>query len=326
MNALTPTRSGPMTRRRAAALALVLALGAGGSASAFPEREIQMVVPFGPGGTTDLMARILQDEFAKALGATVVVRNVAGAGGTIGMSQVARAPADGHTLAMTTVGPQTIQPARRRNVGYGPDDFDYICGTYDVPLMTLVPPDSPHRTLQDLAGWAKANPGKFNYGSSGIGTALHISMLQLAAHFGVEALHVPYRSTGNMIGPIRSGEITAFNETPPVATTHQLRPLLVLADRAPAGFEQVPTARQLGIPVRGSVWGGVVAPKGLPPAVRDRLEQACRTATSATMYRARAQAANSPLSFRDGAEFRRFALQEFAKFSQVVRDHGLQQD
>lgn len=317
----------PMTRRTATLAAAAALTAAFGSAQAqnFPERPIQMVVPFGPGGTTDLMARILQDEMAKVLGANIVVRNVAGAGGTIGMSQVARAAADGYTIAMTTVGPQVIQPARRANVTYKPDDFDYICGTYDVPLMTMVREDSPHRSIADLMNWAKANPGKFNYGSSGVGTALHIAMLQLTGHFGVEALHVPYKSTGDMIAPLKTGDIEAFSETPPVATQHLLRPLVVLADTAPAGFEKVPTAKQLNIPVRGTVWGGVVAPKGLPAGVRTQLEQACQQATATTMYRARAQTANSPLVFRDGSAFRDFTLQQFTVFRKVVVDNGLEE-
>jgi tripartite-type tricarboxylate transporter receptor subunit TctC len=295
------------------------------SAQTFPERPIQMVVPFGPGGTTDIMARLLADEFGRQLGASVVVVNTAGAGGSIGMGNVARAKADGHTLSMTTVGPLTIQPARRDNTGYAPDSFDYICGTYDVPLMTMVRSNSPHKNLADLMQWIKANPGKYNYGSSGIGTALHISMLQQLRHAGGAGTHVPYRSTGDMIVPLKNGEIEAFNETPPVAAQHQLKPLVALSDTPALGFETVPTAKQLGLPVRGTVWGGLVAPKGLPAAVRNRLEAACKSATATTLYKARAQAANSPLVWRDGEGFRRFALAEFDKFKTLVVENNLQE-
>ena len=305
--------------------AALCALAASASAQAFPERPIQMVVPFGPGGTTDIMARILQEELGKALGGSVVVVNTAGAGGAIGMSNVARAKADGYTLAMTTVGPQVIQPARRDNTGYTPDSFDYLCGTYDVPLLTMVRADSPHKTIADLVKWVKANPGQFNYGSSGIGTALHISMIQLTGHYGVQGTHVPYRSTGDMVVPLKNGQIEAFNETPPVAVQHQLRPLLALSDSAPLGFEKVPTAKQLGIPVRGTVWGGVVAPKGLPADVRSKIETACKAATESTRYKARAQAANSPLVYRSGATFQAFAMAEFDQFKRIVKDNQLEE-
>lgn len=309
----------------ASAASAVLAQAPAPSQSRFPERPIQIVVPFGPGGTTDIMARILADEFARQIGGSVVVINTAGAGGAIGMGNVARAAPDGHTLSMTTIGPLTIQPARRDNTGYTPESFDYICGTYDAPLLTMVAADSPHANYAALVAWAKANGGKFNYGSSGIGTALHIAALQQWQHHGVQALHVPYKSTGDMVVPLKNGEIAMFNETPPVAVQHQLRPLLALTDARVSGFEHVPSAKELGIPVRGSVWGGLVAPKGLSAELRNRLEAACKAATDTTLYKARAQAANSPLVWRNGEAFRRFALEEFDKHKRVVVENGLRE-
>lgn len=333
---MNTTRSSKSLMRRlltAAVLAAPLAglapLGtaqAQSSATArFPERPVQIIVPFGPGGTTDIMARILADEFARQIGGSVIVVNTAGAGGAIGMSNVARAAPDGHTLSMTTIGPLTIQPARRDNTGYTPESFDYICGTYDVPLMTLVPANSPHADYRAFVAWAKAQKGRFNYGSSGIGTALHIAGLQQWQHHGVEATHVPYKSTGDMIVPLKNGEIAVFNETPPVAIQHQLRPLLALTDARVAGFENVPSAKELGIPVRGSVWGGLVAPKGLPAELRQRLEAACKAATDTTLYKARAQAANSPLVWRNGEAFHSFARSEFEKLRKIVVDNGLRE-
>lgn len=310
-------------------IAILVAFAAGVTAAnaqaTFPERTVSMVVPFGPGGTTDIMARILADEFGRQLGTSVAVVNTAGAGGAIGMANVARARPDGYTVSMTTIGPLTIQPARRDNTGYTPADFDYLCGTYDVPIMTMVAPTSPHGTYAELVAWVKANPGKMNYGSSGVGTALHITGLQQWKFHGAEALHVPYKSTGEMVGPLKGGELVMFNETPPVATQHSLRPLIAFADRRVPGFEQVPSAAELGVPVRGSVWGGLVAPKGLPAEVRAKLEGACKAATATATYRERAEKANSPLVFRTGAEFQRFALGEYERFKKVVAENGLQE-
>ena len=293
--------------------------------AAYPQRTIQMVVPFGPGGTTDIMARILQDELAKALGgnASIAIVNTAGAGGMIGMASVARAKPDGYTIAMTTTGPQTLQPARREQPPYTPESFDYLCGTYDVPVITMVAPESPHNSFRELMAYGKANPGKLNYGNSGIGGVLHISMLQLAQHHGVDAVAVPYKSTGDMVVPLKTQQIQMFNETPTVATQYQLRPLLALSDTPVLGFEKVPTAKQLGIPVRGSVWGGLVAPKGLPAAILSKLEAACKTATATTIYKARAQVAFTPLAYRTGEQFLAFARQEHDKFKQVVKQHNL---
>ena len=284
-----------------------------------------MIVPFGPGGTTDIMARLLADEFGRQLGGSVVVVNTAGAGGSIGMGNLARAKPDGHTIAMTTIGPLTIQPARRDNTGYTPESFDYLCGTYDVPMLTMVRADAPHKDYAALLAWARANPGKLNYGSSGLGTMPHISALQQWKHHAVEVLHVPYKSTGDMVVPLKNGELAMFNETPPVAVQHQLRALVALADQRVAGFDNVPSARELGLPVRGSVWGGIVAPRGLPADVRAKLEAACERATATTLYKARAQAANSPLAYRNSTEFMRFALAEFDKFKKLVAENGLQE-
>lgn len=302
-----------------------LAISMIANAQTYPERPIQMVVPFGPGGTTDIMARLLQDELGKALGgaASISIVNTAGAGGLIAMGNVARAKPDGYTIAMTTIGPQAIQPARRENPPYTADSFDYICGTYDVPVMTMVAQDSSFKSFKDVVAWGKANPGKLNYGNSGVGTILHISMLELLGSQGVDALSVPYKSTGDMIVPLKTGQIALFNETPPVALQHQLRPLLALSEVPVPGFEKIPTAKSQGISTKASVWGGLVAPKGLPAEIRNKLETACQAATSATVYKARAQAANNPLFWRTGEQFKVFALAEQEKFKQVVKAHQL---
>lgn len=295
------------------------------TAQTYPERAIQMIVPFGPGGTTDIMARLLQDELAKALGseAAIAIVNTAGAGGMIGMTNVARAKPDGYTIAMTTIGPQAIQPSRRESPPYTADSFDYLCGTYDVPVLTMVAQDSPFKTIQDLLTWAKANPGKLVSGNSGVGTIPHISMLELLRSQGTEGLAIPYKSTGDMIVPLKSGQIAVFNETPPVALQHQLRALLALSDEPVPGFEQVPTAKALNISARASIWGGLVAPKGLPQQIRSKLEAACQQATASAVYRTRAQTANSPLAWRTGDQFRALALAEQEKFKQVVKVHNL---
>ncbi len=291
----------------------------------FPERAIQMIVPFGPGGTTDIMARLLQDELGKALGnnASVVIVNTAGAGGLIGMQNTARAKPDGYTIAMTTTGPQTLQPARREAPPYTPAGFDYICGTYDVPVMAMVSPDSPYKSVKDLVSYAKANPDKLNYGISGIGGVLHVSMLELSKNQGMQAVAVPFKSTGEMVVPLKTNQIQFFNETPTVATQYGLRPLVALSDAPVLGFESVPTAKSLNINVRGSVWGGLVAPAGLPQDIRAKLETACKAATSTTIYKARAQAAYTPLVYRSGDQFKSFALAEHEKFKQVVKDNNL---
>jgi tripartite-type tricarboxylate transporter receptor subunit TctC len=284
-----------------------------------------MLVPFGPGGTTDLMARALQPELQKALGAPVVVVNRAGAGGAIALAELARAKPDGLTIAMTAIGPQVLQPAIKK-LTYAPLEFDFICGIYDVPLMLMVKDDSPFTSVADVIAYARANPGRLAYGSSGQGTTLHITMAALLARNGVTGLHVPYKSSGDMVAGLLGGHVQIFMETPAVATQYRLRPLAVFADARLDAFPSVPSAGELGIAVRGSVWGGLVAPKGLPDDRRKRLEDACVAATGTEFYRTAASRLNNPLVYRDGARFRAFADAEARAYAAAVREFGLEEN
>ena len=293
-------------------------------AQPYPNRPIAVIVPFGPGGTTDLMARLLQAEFEKAVGAPMVITNKAGAGGAIAMAEVARASADGYTIAMTTIGPQVLQPTLKK-LTYQADSFDYLCGTYDVPLMLMVTADSPFKSLADVIDYAKQNPGKLNYGSSGQGTALHISMAALLKKAGVDGLHVPYKSSGEMATGLLGKHVMMFAETPAVATQYQLRPIAVFADKRLDSHPNVPTAIESGIEVRGTVWGGLVAPKGLPVETRNKLLAACAKATASDAYKVGATRLNSPLVYRDAATFAAFAASEAKAYAVAVREFGLEE-
>jgi tripartite-type tricarboxylate transporter receptor subunit TctC len=308
------------------AFALLAAICASFSfAQPYPAKPITLIVPFGPGGTTDLMARLLQAEFERAIGTPLVVTNKAGAGGAIALAEVARAPADGYTLAMTTIGPQVLQPSLKK-LSYQPDSFDFICGTYDVPLMMMVTQASPFKSFSDVINYAKQNSGKLTYGSSGQGTALHIAMAALLKRASVEGLHVPFKSSGDMATALLGGHIMVFLETPAVATQYQLRPLAVLADkRLVDTHPSVPTAMELGFDIRGTVWGGLISSKGVPAEVRAKLEAACAKATSSEGYRAGATRLNSPLVYRDSVAFARYAASEAKAYAAAVREFGLEE-
>ena len=293
-------------------------------AQPFPTKPITVIVPFGPGGTTDLMARVLQVDFEKAIGGPIIVSNKAGAGGAIAMAEVARANPDGYTIAMTTIGPQVLQPTLKK-LSYQTDSFDYLCGTYDVPLMLMVTADSAFKSLADVIAYAKQNPGKLAYGSSGQGTALHISMAALLKKAGAEGLHVPYKSSGEMATGLLGKHVMIFAETPAVATQYQLRPLAVFADKRLETHPDVPTVIESGIDVRGTVWGGLVAPKGLPVEVRTKLQTACAKATATEGYKASANRLNSPLVYRDAATFTAFAASEARAYAAAVREFGLEE-
>ncbi len=292
------------------------------SQPAYPARPITLIVPFGPGGTSDIMARFLQQPLTDVLGVPVVIDNKAGAGGAIGMTALTNAQADGYTIGLSVIGPEMLQPALRKT-GYTPDSFDHICGTYDVPLMVMVKPDSKLKTLSEVVTAAKSQPGQLTYGSSGTGTVLHLSMAMLLDQAKAEGLHVPYKSSGEMVTGLLGQQIALFTETPTIATQYKLRGLAVLAkDRLPA-YPDVPTAAEAGFPLRASVWGGLIAPKGLPAPVRQKLEAACEKAANSDAYKQKADRANTPLVYRDGKAFGAFVKSEQASYTNLITTLGL---
>ncbi|MFC4276247.1 tripartite tricarboxylate transporter substrate binding protein [Achromobacter aloeverae] len=331
MTAPTARASTP-PHRHAAHLCLTLALMATTMAAAparaqdgYPARPITMIVPFGPGGTSDIMARILQKSLTETLGKGVVIENRAGAGGAIGMSELARAPHDGYTIGLSVVGPEAIQPVIRKT-GYTPDSYDHLCGTYDVPLMMMVKAGSPWRRLQDVLDAARREPGKINYGSSGTGTVLHLSMQGLMDAAGASALHVPYKSSGEMVTGLMGGQIDVFDETPTVSRQYKLRPLALFSDTRLAAYPDVPTVKELGYPITFSVWGGLIAPKGLPASVRAKLESACDKAVHTAAYQEAAAKLDTPLVYKTGADFEAFVKAEYGRYGAIVRKAGLDKE
>lgn len=297
------------------------------SASAFaqqnyPNKPITLIVPFGPGGTSDIMARLMQQPLSDALGASVVVDNKAGAGGAIGMTALKNAQPDGYTIGLSVIGPEMLQPALR-NTGYTPDSFDHLCGTYDVPLMLMVKPDSRFKQLSDVINAAKAAPGQLTYGSSGTGTVLHLSMAMLLDQAKTDGLHVPYKSSGEMITGLLGQQIALFAETPTISTQYKLRGLAVLAKDRLAAYPDVPTSAEGGFPLQASVWGGFIAPKGLPAPVRQKLEAACEKAAHSAAYKQKAEQMNTPLVWRNGADYGVFVKAEQARYTQLIKTLGL---
>ena len=252
------------------------------AAAEFPTRPLNLVVPFGPGGTTDVLARGLGAEMAKLLGQSVVIVNKAGASGSIGATEVANAAKDGHTLGMLPVGPLTTQPNLRR-LTYGPESFDYVCLVYSNPQLLLVRTDSPYKTFGDLVAHAKQNPGKLNYGSSGIGSVPHLAVVALANAAQINVFHVPHKGEADALVSILGGHITMFVSHPTFLTSHpdKLRALFVMAPNRLADHPNLPTLAEQGGPALSfEVWGGLVVPKGTPAPALAALESACKAGTS----------------------------------------------
>ncbi|KAB2920745.1 MAG: tripartite tricarboxylate transporter substrate binding protein [Hyphomicrobiaceae bacterium] len=311
-------------RRIALAIGAALMLFAPPAAADYPDRPITMIVPFGAGGTTDVIARSLAGALEPALGQKIVVINKDGAAGVIGTTELGRSKADGYTIGMIPVGPLTTQP-HLRELAYSVDSFDYICQAYSNPQVLIVTTDSPYKTLKDLIADAKAKPGQIRYGSSGPGTIPHLAMLDFVRKAGIDLTHVPgkgeadaFRSMlgGTVIGfPVHTGFVTA--------NADRVRPLAIMAAQRRSEFPDLPTFKEAGLDVSFDVWGGLVAPKGLPADVRSKLEKACAAAQASAVYREQQTKLKMPPVSSTGAAFAAFVRAEFARNGNIIKDAGL---
>lgn len=248
--------------------------------AAWPTQVIRLVVPFTPGGSTDVLARLIANRLERTIpGKGFVIENRPGAGGTIAATQVSRADPDGHTLMMGHIGTLAFGPALYPNVAYDPiRDFQPVALVATLPNILAVNPTLPVNTFQEFVAYARANPGKLNYSSGGQGSAAHIAGAYLAYQAGFEAVHVPYRGTAPSVNDLVAGQIqftlTGGPAVLPLAEGGRLR-VLGVAARERVGFAPaLPTLAESGLPGFEAVqWYGVVAPARTPPAIVERLNR-----------------------------------------------------
>jgi tripartite-type tricarboxylate transporter receptor subunit TctC len=274
--------------------ALIAALGtAAASAQDYPNRPITLVVPFPPGGSTTIVARIVADKMSEALGQSIIIDNRGGAGGTVGSRAVAKSPADGYTILLGYTGTLAIGPSLYGNAGYDPRaDFAPIGRIGTAPNTLVVHPSLPVHSVAELIAYAKANPGKVNYGSAGIGTVSHVCGEYFATAAGVKIIHIPYKGTGPAIIDLLGGHIPmAFAPVPAThenARTGKLRMLAVTSAVRSTLLPEVPTIAEAALPGFEAVLRyGLVAPPGTPRAVIDKLNAALNSALASEEVRAR---------------------------------------
>jgi len=254
-----------LTRRRLAAA--TLALPANRASAAWPERPITWVVPFGPGTVTDSSSRVVSRRMSQLLGQPIVVENRAGASGTIGTEAVARAAPDGHTLLYGTVGTHAVQPLLNTNLRYDPvRDFQPVHGLGASPKMLVVPASRPWLTMADLVALARAHPDALTYGSSGVGTSLHLCAEMLIADAGLCALHAPYVNGTQAAADLMAGRIDFMFDFPITAKPHvrseRLRALAVTEVSHVSIAPDVPTTAEAGFPsVQLTSWAALFAPE-----------------------------------------------------------------
>jgi tripartite-type tricarboxylate transporter receptor subunit TctC len=266
-----------MLNRFLACLALSLAVSGGVSAQSYPSQTIRLVVPFAPGGTSEIVARAVAQELTQSMGVSVIVDNRAGGAGTIAMTEVARAAPDGYTLILGHVGTLAVNPYAMERQSYDVNkDFTPIALLAKVPNIFVVNADVPAKTFKDFVALAKKEPGKLNYGSAGNGSAGHLAFEYLKYVVGIDLVHVPYRGTGPQLQDLLGGRLDAASAGTPALMPHiksgKLRAIAVgTPERIPA-LPDVPTVAELGYPgFETSQWYGIIGPAGMPKTVVDKL-------------------------------------------------------
>ena len=259
---------------------VAMALALSTNAFAWPDKTITLVVPFPAGGATDALARTLTPKLQEKLKQNVIVDNKAGATGTIGAGFVKLAPADGYTLLVTSLGPLVIAPYLLAKVPYeASKDFDYLTVAVQAPNVLVVPASSPYKTMAELIAAEKANPGKLTFASAGTGTSDHLSAELFWLQSGTSGLHVPYKGAAPAITDLLGGQVDAafqnINNVLPHITAGKLRVLAIAAPKRSPLLPNVPTLTESGVKdADATSWQGVVAPKGLPPAVKAQIHAA----------------------------------------------------
>jgi tripartite-type tricarboxylate transporter receptor subunit TctC len=327
-----PVRSA-VTRRQilagAAAWTVAVTHSARAAAQAYPSQNILLVVPFTPGGSTDILARLLGQRLETALKYPVIVESRPGAGGSVGVGSVARASADGHTLVMGHIGTFAVNPALYPKLPYDPlKSFEPVSGIANVHNMLVVHPDVPAKTLQELIDYAKQNPGKLNYASGGIGSAAHIAMVALADRVGITMTHVPYRGTAPAVTDLLGGRVQLTFTGAPNLLQHveagTMRALAVSGSSRLKGAPTVPTVAESGFPgFEASQWYGILVPAGTPKTVVDRLNTEIRTAMAAPEIAERLSLEGAEVWTNTPAEFRDHIAKEMTQWGDLVRRTGI---
>ncbi|UZD55079.1 tripartite tricarboxylate transporter substrate binding protein [Caldimonas aquatica] len=327
-------------RRRcilAAAAVLVSAAAGPVAAQAWPAKPVRIVVPFAPGGTTDILARALAPELAKAFGQQFLVDNKPGAGGNLGAAEVARASADGYTLLMGTVGTHGINQALYPKLPYDPiKDFAPVTLVAAVPNVLVMNPAKAQeykiQSVPDLIRYAKANPGKLNMASSGNGTSIHLSGELFKSMTGTYMVHFPYRGSGPALMDLIGGNMDLMFDNLPSAMQHikagKLKALAVTTAKRSEALPDVPTIAEAG-PVPGyeaSSWFGLLAPAGTPADIINRLQQETAKALASPALKERLLSQGAIPSGMTPAEFARLIDAEHKKWAQVVKISGAKVD
>jgi tripartite-type tricarboxylate transporter receptor subunit TctC len=316
----------------AAALAAALSLPLAAQAQGYPSKPVRLIVPFAPGGTTDIVARIVAPAMSQALGQQVLVENKAGGGGSVGALELIKASPDGHVLGMGTVSTTAANPAINPKIGYDPaTDFTPIINIAATPNVIAVHPSFPAKDYKAFIAELKKNPAKYSYSSSGTGGIGHLQTELFKSLAGVFMTHIPYRGAGPALNDTVAGQVQIiFDNMPsalPFIKDNRLVPIVVAAPQRLAQLPNVPTFKEVGLePVNRMAYYGIVAPKGTPKEVVDKVSAAVRKALEDASVRKRIEDTGSLIVANTPEQFAAQMKAELAVYKDVVKKQNLKLD
>ena len=318
-----------MIRRLIAAAALAAASTA---AFAWPDKPVTLLVPFPPGGSTDTIARAIGPKLQERFGQTFLVDNKAGATGTIGATQVKRAPADGQTFMVTSLGPLVVAPHLLKNVPYDAGkDFELLSVLVQAPNVLVVPAASAHKGVAELLAALKAHPDKLSFASSGNGSSDHLTIELFWLQTGTSGLHIPYKGGAPAISDLLGGQVDASFQNVNAVLQHinagKLKALAVTGDKRSPVLPQVPTLAEAGVKgVDVYSWQAIVAPKGLPAEVRAKFHEAVLAALKDPKLAAQFTAVGFEIVANTPEQFAAQIAAEFDVYKKVVAQQKLKLD
>jgi tripartite-type tricarboxylate transporter receptor subunit TctC len=320
-----------------AACGIAASMGFGGTAHAqaeaanYPMRTIRLMVPWPPGGGVDTTARMVSDGLAQKLGQSIFIDNRAGAGGNIGTEVAAHAKPDGYTLLMSSISPNAVNVSLYTKLGFDPvKDFEPVVYVSAVPNILVVPADSPFKTAKDVIDAARANPGKYNYGSAGVGSSQHLAAVQFTQAAKINVVHVPYKGTSPAEVDLVAGHISFMLDTTtclPFIASGKLRALAVASKARNAALPDVPTFDEVGLQgVYASSWYGISVPAGTPRAIVDKINADVNAVLKSPQFQKRMLDFGAEIGGGTPEEFGQFMASETKRYAEIVRVSGAKID